>query len=414
MDITLLDQTLLVQITTCFVAGLLSALTPCVYPLIPVTISIFTSECPESRAHQFARSCCFALGICFIYTILGLLAANAGIFFGSYLGGNWFIFIVSLLLGSMVLSHLGIVHFPFFSTLQCLGNKICGEGCFGAFLLGTGSGLIAAPCVGPILATILVIAASHQNSILGGMLLFIYSLGLSIPFLLLGTFSGLLSRLPKSGYWLNWVKFITASGILLTIAYFHRSKLDHLFSEMPLYRYPLALGGIFAFGILFARIGIYRHLPFIKLFGALLCSVVIYNFTIFTLQESNHNNNLVWHSSIEDAFKNEHSDIVLVDSFATWCSTCKQLEEETFQNPQIQPLLQSLTKVKIDFSDYDSTATAFSKKFNVQGIPTIIFLDQNGSEIAGTRINGFISAAALESHLSLIATKAKELQQKKE
>ena len=410
MDISLLDQTLITQIVTCFVAGFLSALTPCVYPLIPVTIALFTSCCKETRYHQFLRSACFAFGICVVYTILGLLAANAGIFFGSYLGGSWFVAIVTLLLVTMILSTLGILHVPFFSSLQCLGNKISGQGCFGAFLLGAGSGLIAAPCVGPILATILVIAASHQNPTLGGLLLFLYSLGLSIPFLLLGTFSGLLSRIPRSGNWLHWVKFITAIGIVMTISFFHRGHLDSWLTPLSFWRLPLALGGIFAFGIIFGKIAIQLQRPFVKLFGVLLCSFVIYHLTLFTPVADTSDDGIAWHKTLKAGLEAKHSDIIFVDSFATWCGTCKELEEKTFHNAAVQNALSSFTNVKVDFSDYDSEANNLSKKYNIQGIPTMLFLNQKGEEIHGSRLLGFIGPSEFLSHLSMVEASIKSLE----
>ena len=411
MDISLLDQTLIVQIATCFAAGLLSAVTPCVYPLIPVTISIFTASCEESRAHQFGRSACFALGICIVYTLLGLLAAHAGIFFGAYLGTQWFVTGITLVLTTMLLSQLEIMRVPFFSTLQQLGSRICGQGYIGAFMLGAGSGLIAAPCVGPILATILVIAASHQNPTLGGLLLFIYAAGLSIPFLLLGTFSGLLSRLPKSGHWLHWIKFITAIGILLTISFFHRGVLDAVFTTIGLYRYPLALGGLLAFGILFGRNGINRHQPMITLAGALLSTVMLYHAFLFAPQKLSQQGGIKWQASIEAALETEHADIIFVDTYATWCATCKQLEEQTFTDASVQAALQKISSVKIDFSEHDARSSAFAKQFQIQGIPTLLFLDKTGTEIPGTRVNGFMSPSAFLSHLSLIATQANLYQQ---
>ena len=404
MDISILDRSLLTQMVTCFCAGGLSVLTPCVYPLIPVTVSVFTGTECKTRLDQCLQSIFFALGICLTYTILGLLAANAIIFFGSFLGGTWFVTIATIILLAMVLSNLHIVEVPLFSKLQQIGHSLEGRGRWGAFLFGAGSGMIAAPCVGPILTTILTIAASHNQPIIGSMLLFLYALGLSLPFLVLGSFSSLIIKLPKSGGWMYGIKFITAVGILLTILYFHRERADTLFEPLHLYRYPLALTGIILFGILFGRLGVRIERPWIKLFGACLCAFALYHVTIFSLPVIVDGNGLRWNASLEDELSAQKNTVILVDTEATWCASCKEMEEKTLRDAAVQSTMQKFSLVKIDFSDYGEDANRFAKKYDVQGIPTMLFLRRDGTEIPGTRLTGFIGASELISHLEMIQT----------
>ena len=189
-----------------FVAGFLSSLTPCVYPLIPITIGVFGAAGAKSRWHGLSLSAVYVLGIALTYSALGVAASLFGTVFG---GAMQHPAVIAALVGVFVtlgLSSAGLFDLRLPGDLQTRLSAVGGAGYLGALLMGSVAGIIAAPCVGPIVAGVLVYVARQQDALLGGAMLFTFALGLGVIFLLLGTFSSLLSRLPRAGGWMESVK----------------------------------------------------------------------------------------------------------------------------------------------------------------------------------------------------------------
>ena len=162
--------------------GLLTCLTPCVYPLIPITLSIFGACGAKSSRQAFLLSLAYVLGIAITYSILGLLAAASGSVFGSLLGNPWVIGAICGCLIFLSIYNLDLLTFSLGQGLSRFANSLGGKGYRGAFVMGMASGIVAAPCVGPVLLSILVIAAASGSAWKGGLLLFFYALGFGCPF----------------------------------------------------------------------------------------------------------------------------------------------------------------------------------------------------------------------------------------
>lgn len=194
-----------------FGGGILASLTPCVYPMIPITVGFIASQA-TSRFHAFKLSSFYVLGMCITYSILGMLAASLGKVFGTLTMTPSIYVMVGLfllLLGFIQLGWVSVV-LPNRITQKLHWEKQ------GAFAAGLVSGLIAAPCTVPILGVILTYIASKQNIFFGMSLMVSFSLGLGMLFLILGTFTGFLTTLPKSGQWLLILKKI--GGVILIVA----------------------------------------------------------------------------------------------------------------------------------------------------------------------------------------------------
>ena len=203
-----------------FAAGVVVSFTPCVYPVIPMTLGFIGAKSAGSRWKGFLLSLVYVLGMALTYAVLGAIAALSGKLFGT-VGSNplsyFFLANVCLLLG---LSMLGVFSFPQITFIPAATASRRREGYTGAFFVGLLSGLIVGPCTAPALAVILVYAGSKQNVLYGFSLLFVFGYGVGFLMILLGTFAGLLSSIPKSGQWLETVKKSFGWLLLLAAEYF--------------------------------------------------------------------------------------------------------------------------------------------------------------------------------------------------
>lgn len=202
-----------------FAAGVLVSFTPCVYPVIPLTLGFIGAKSAGSKWKGFKLSLIYVLGIAVTYAVIGAVASYTGKLFGNVGSNPISYFIVANVCMALGLSMLGVFHMPFIS-LAGSGIPQKKEGYFGVFLVGLISGLIIGPCTAPVLATVLVYVASTQNPIYGFSLLFVFGYGVGFLLILLGTVTGLLESLPKPGPWLERVKKVFGWLLILTAEYF--------------------------------------------------------------------------------------------------------------------------------------------------------------------------------------------------
>ncbi len=201
-----------------YVGGLLISFTPCVYPVAPITIAFIGAHSVGSRWKGFRLSLIYVLGMAVTYTLLGGIAALSGKIFGQIQTNPWTYFLLANVCILMGLFQLGALSLPW-QTPRCLANMQRREkttDVLGSFLVGVMSGLVVGPCTAPVLAILLSYVASRQNMILGMSLLFVFSLGMGTLLILMGTFAGLLSSLPRSGPWMERISRL-AGWILLAM-----------------------------------------------------------------------------------------------------------------------------------------------------------------------------------------------------
>ncbi len=201
-----------------FAAGVLTSFTPCVYPMIPVTVTYIGGSQAGSKKRAATRTVVYVLGIAIVYAALGAFAALTGRFFGQISTNPWVYFVVGNIILLFGLSMLDAIVIPVPGILARGGKR--GDGYLGAMVMGMASGFVAAPCTAPVLGTVLIYVGSRGNVPYGASLLFAFALGLGFLLLLLGIFAGALTSLPRAGAWMVTIKKVFGFGMILVGEYF--------------------------------------------------------------------------------------------------------------------------------------------------------------------------------------------------
>lgn len=201
-----LESAPLIALGLSFLGGVVTSFTPCVYPIIPITVTFIGARSTQSRRHAFFLSLVYALGMALTYAALGMFAALTGKLFGVITQNPYIYLVVGNIILLFGLNMLEVFTLPLPRFLSGGTAGTGRKGFTGAFFLGITSGLIVGPCTAPVLATILTYVGTQQNIFLGGSMLFLFAMGMCTLLIVLGTFSGLLSSLPKSGAWMVKVK----------------------------------------------------------------------------------------------------------------------------------------------------------------------------------------------------------------
>ena len=360
-----------------FLGGLALNLTPCVYPVIPLTVGFFGREAQGSTARAFALSSLYVLGMATTYSVLGVAAAMSGKLFGAFLQNPLVLAVIAGILVAMALSMFGLWEIRLPTALM---NKAgARNGPAGAYGMGLFVGVVAAPCVGGFIVGLLAFVAARQDPWLGFLFFFVLSLGLGLPYLFLGAFSGSLSRLPRAGAWMESVKKVFGWILLAMAAYFLRSVVP---APLGAWLMPAVLA--VAIVVILIR-GLGLAWPVRAGVAALFLAIAIF-FVPRTLSG--------WQPY--EAGKSAASGRpAVIDFSAEWCLPCLELEKRTFSDDRVQQALAGRDLYKADMTKVASAETlALAQKFGILGVPTVIFLDASGQEQKELRLVGFEDADA--------------------
>jgi thiol:disulfide interchange protein DsbD len=366
-----------------FVGGLLVCLTPCVYPMVVITVSVFGAREAKTKLEAAALSTMFVLGIAATFTPLGVIAGVTGSAFGTALASKWVVIFISIVFLALAASMFGAFEMALPDALTQRLASVGGVGYGGAFALGMVSGLVAAPCTGPVLTGILIWIGETQSLWLGAGAMFAFSLGLGVPFWLVGTFA---MKLPKSGAWMVSVKSVF--GILMVVAalYFLRIPFPILTAAVkPTVTFAVICGALALFGVAVGAI----HLAFgdggfaIKARKSVgIVSTVVGVFALVAWLQIPRGQ-LSWLHSEDEArtsASTAHKPL-LVDFTATWCGACQELAKHTFADSRVQAEASRFVAVKVDATnDEDPKVADIMKRYAVKGLPTVVVLDSTGKE----------------------------------
>ncbi len=367
-----------------FIGGLALNLTPCVYPLIPITISYFGSQSTGKISKSLLLALFYVLGMALTYSILGTIAAATGSMFGSALQNPLVLIVIALILIGLSLSMFGLYEIRVPQSLTKLGGK-SRSGILGSLFMGLTVGIIAAPCIGPFVLSLLIFVGEKGNPFLGFWLFFTLALGLGLPFLILGTFSGMVSSLPQSGTWMVWVRKLFGIILIGMALYF----IQTLLSEQ-MYRILLVLlligGGLY--------LGWLEKSSGGKVFRTIRWGIggIILLLGIWFALPKEQSVGIEWHSfkySLLDQAKTERKP-VFIDFYADWCIPCKELDHKTFSDKTVVEESKRFVSLKMNTTQRSDFVKGVENKFHIRGVPTVLFFNRNGDEIEELRFFGFI------------------------
>jgi thiol:disulfide interchange protein DsbD len=380
-----------------FVAGFLTSLTPCVYPVIPIVMGYIGTRSGKKKLKGFYLSIFFVLGLAVVYSVLGVIAASTGTLMGVSFQEPVVVIVIAGIFIAMGLSLAGFYEIPVPTSLSAKMQSGQKSEILGSLLVGGISGIIAAPCVGPVLIALLSWISQTGNIFLGFWLTFVFSMGLGVIFLVVGTFSGLIAAMPKGGNWMNYIKYFFALVLLAGGIYFLGTIAASWIS--------LLLWGVF---LVSASIfmGLFKPLEddeqkskifkvivvLMFLLGALLFVKAVemkYFPSKYAAAEPGAKVHLPWIADLEEGKTQAklENKIMMIDTYADWCAACKELDEYTFTTPGVSEKLKNFILVKLDFTKKDEAHEALRKSLGIIGMPTVIFFNPDGTEIK--RFSGF-------------------------
>ena len=401
---------LAVAIVLVLLGGLLTALSPCVYPLIPITLSILGARQASSPVQGFLLSATYVSGMVLLYAALGVAFAAFGVLAGSALQSPLVTIGVALFCIAMAASMFGAFEIGLPASLQTRLSQAGGKGFHGAFI-------IAAPCTGPVLSFILTLIARDGDLVKGATLMFFYALGMGLPFLVLGTFSQAISRMPKSGAWMEVVKSVFGLMMLGAGIYYLALGLPALHTAMaPLAQYGYVLGPLLVvLGLAAGALQLsFKHSSTgeksRKGIGVLLATAgLVALIGWFGGSDTKSASSTAAPPIAWSTFGKKDTDAVarldaalaaakasckpmMIDFFAEWCVACKELDKYTYADAHVRGEAQRYETIKVDATDDTEALTALQKRYGVVGLPTVVFVSGRGTVLPDPRITGFVEA----------------------
>jgi thiol:disulfide interchange protein DsbD len=384
--------------------GVLVSLTPCVYPMIAVTVSVFGARQTQSRWEGVGLSAAFVAGIVAMFVPLGVVAGLTGSLFGAVLQNRWVVVGISALFCAMGASMLGGFEFALPASFTNRLATVGGIGARGAFLLGLVSALIAAPCTGPVLTGILTFIARTRSIVWGAAAMAAFALGLGLPFFVVGGFA---VQLPKSGRWMVHIKSLFGVVLLVVAVYFLGTAFPSVPRSVPGGRLGVALAAAaILVGLLLGVVELDTAKTTMRGRLGKSASVVLLTAGSFgaIALATRPKASLAWQYlpvSVARAQAIGQSRPLLVDFDAAWCAACKELDRVTFPHPLVIEAAARFVAVKVDATnDDDPQVSATLRELNVVGLPTVLLFDSQGHE--AHRFTDFVTPEVMAAALRAV------------
>jgi len=400
----LLARGLPYAIAAFFVLGLALNLTPCVYPVLPLTVSYFASRSAQRRVAVLAAAFVYVVAIALVFSLLGLASGLAGRQWGFLFQSPWFVAIIALIILAMAASMFGAFEITVPSWLLTrLGGAR--EGVVGAFLMGLTVGLVIAPCAAGLIIGLVGLVAKLGIVGKGALLFFAMGFGLGLPYLVLATFSQLLSRLPKAGMWMVWIRKLFGVLLIGVALYFVLPQAQRAADTLAFFLGLLAMFGGLLLGFLDHHPGYTRGFKAGRaVFGlvAIVLGGVLFRGALHAGGPA-----ISW-VKYEGQSVEELASVgkpVCIEFYADWCAPCKQMERTTFRDAQVVARSKELLMVRVDCTAPEAGEQELMRQLKVSGVPTLVFLEPGGRERADLRAVGALGVQQLLERFAALSSR---------
>ena len=415
----LASQGLLTNLVIFFLVGVGLAFTPCVFPMFPILSSLIAGQQNLSTKKAFSLSFVYVQGMAVTYAALGLVVASLGGQVQGYLQHPTVLISFSILFVLLAMSMFGWYEIKLpsgmMNKLTQVSNQQKGGNYVGVFMMGVLSGLIASPCTTAPLSAALLYVAQSGDYLVGGLTLYVLSLGMGLPLLLLGTSGGKL--LPKAGGWMEQVKTLFGFIMLVVPLILLERIVD------------IEIIWLMA-GLLALATALYLHHWQSGQSQGKLKTALWFAATLLVVTGASLTKNYFWPSKAvvteaavkthgfrqvanlselkeEIAQASSEGRLVMVDLYADWCVACKEFEHYTFPDAKVQEQFAHFELIQIDLTQSDAKTIELMEEYTVFGLPSILFFDSQGNELLEQRVTGFLNAKDFAEHLAKVRNSAK-------
>ncbi|MFW6080686.1 MAG: cytochrome c biogenesis protein CcdA [Desulfosalsimonas sp.] len=386
---------LLIGLVLVFLGGLALNLTPCVYPIIPITISYFGAQSEGRTSRLFTMGLVYVAGMAATYSAIGVVTAMTGAVFGGLLQHPAVLIGISAFFVLMALSMFGFYELRLPQRwVDAAGGAR--NGFAGALLMGLTMGVIAAPCIGPLVLGLVAYVAALGDPVKGFFLFFFLALGLGTPYIFLALFSGKIKSLPSSGEWMEGVRHIFGLVLLGAAVYF----------VSPMMPGPISDAALPVFIIISALYLIFldktaKTVAWFKIFRLFFSALLIAGAVYFLIPaETGVHNRLEFSGEAFDQALEKNRKMVIV-FHADWCIPCRELERQTLSDPGVADQLKEFKVFGVDMTHAaDPETKRLQDRFDVKGVPTVLLIDSQGTRVS--RIDGLIGPEAFKEKLSQV------------
>ena len=385
-----------------FLFGLALNLTPCVYPVIPITVGFFVSQSDKKKRTVFVLALYYVLGIAIVFSVLGLVSGLAGRQWGFLFQSPWFVIVITVIILSMAASMFGAFEITVPSFLMMRLGK-SRQGAIGSFVMGLTVGVVIAPCAAGIIIGLVGMVAKLGLVAKGALLFFVMGLGLGFPYVFLATSSALLNRLPKSGMWMVWIRKLFGLLLIGVALYFLVPQAKVIPDQQAFYLGVLGIFGGLFLGFLDRGEGYGRTFRVARaIFGCMLIFAGAFLVDGAMRAKASAINWLHYDGQPIEQLQGENKPL-LIDFYADWCAACRELDRKTFTDRGVAERSRDFVMVRVDCTMSDQKCTALTKRFKVTGLPTLVFVNAKGQEQDTLRAVGFLGPSELLARMKKAA-----------